>query len=232
MYSVQESHERLNDGENMKKRVLICLIMTVIACISCTMRDEHDGKNEEITESQNDISSQTEEITVLPWEEYDADQYSGLDVELTFWHTQHDDPIGIWSKVSDTVKEKADEVIITPGDIYVNYIGEYSEYIFDGLTIKSYLPESSTPESGTEENLIYQIYTDRTDIYTYRGIHVGSTLDEVKSAYEGEMPSSTVQNGIIEYQDKEYWGSFGPNLYFYIENDTVSAMELKYSPKQ
>lgn len=111
--------------------------------------------------------------------------------------------------------------------MYVNYLREYSEYIFDGLTIRSYLSENSDGE-----NLIYQIYTDRADIYTYRGIHVGSTLDEVKSAYEGEMPSTTVQDGIIEYQDKEYWGSFGPNLYFYIENDAVAAMELKYSPKR
>lgn len=105
----------MKDCENMKYHVFICLMLTAIACTSCTMRNVLEDQSKAVAESQNDISSQTEEIITVPWEEYDADLYSGLDVELTFWHTQHDEPIGIWLKVSDAVIEQADEVIITSG---------------------------------------------------------------------------------------------------------------------
>lgn len=205
----------------MKKCLCTFLVLTTITCVSCTVvKNGDDTNNEFLIKDSRAITNE-----VLPWEKYNEKLYTGYDIDLTFWHTQYDNPIGIYESVTENMIDRALEVETRAGDIYVNNMGRYTEYTFVGLRIRAYSAQNSP-----EDNLIYELYTDRTDIYSYRGIHVGSTLEEIKTAYEGELPSEIVENGSIKYMDSEYWGSFGPYLEFYIEDDVVVAMRLMFTP--
>lgn len=226
----------------MKRKLLLTLLITATLFSSCKDNNAQtlytdDGATHVAettavpkttaapqTTSVPETTAAPATVDPTPWEHYDVAAYGGLDIDLTLWRPGYDAPCGIWGSLPEYFAEEP-TVETLAGDVFSHYNGFYNIYTWDGFTAKVYVPEGA---EGVFYSL-YEIYTDREDIYTYRGIHVGSTLEEVKEAYKGEMPVQEVTNGRIEYQDPEYWGSYAPHLYFYIEQDVVVAMELKYS---
>lgn len=95
------------------------------------------------------------------------------------------------------------------------YKAEYKSVMLSGY----YPPEAD----GTD---IYQsIETTSSFFHTYRGIKVGSAVEDIKAAY----PDIRYHEYTKDEPEEYYWycaneEGFGPNLCFYIENDKVVKM--------
>lgn len=170
----------------------------------------------------------------IPKDHYSKDEFDDLDpgIEFTFWREHYEKPCALWGPIVDFLDEN-------PRIIMVPNVGGYKDIeirSWDGFTIKSSIAHESSPPNE-ESRVVYSLESTRKDIVTYRGIHVGNSLEDVFSVYSDLTQGIDLQTWKDDpYTDnevrctlKEYWGSYAPLLIFHIEDDTVVEIEMQYT---
>ena len=170
----------------------------------------------------------------IPKDHYSEDEFDELDlgIEFTFWREHYDEPCALWGSIVDFLDEN-------PRIIMVPNVGGYKDIeirSWDGFTIKSSIAHESSPPNE-EPRVVYSLESTREDIVTYRGIHVGNSLEDVFSVYSDLTQGVDLQtwkddpytDNEVRCTPKEYWGSYAPLLIFHIEDDTVVEIEMRYT---
>jgi len=178
----------------------------------------------------------------IPRNVYSEENYSGMDIELTFWKEDSEEPCGIWGPLIDFFDDSPEvEIVPDTSDFPVgkDIEGSYETRTWDGFIICSFVPNEETAKKG-HDRTIYSITSTRGDIFTYRGIHVGSSLEEVFSAYPDldglgydlntwrDDPNTEKE---IRYTPEEYRGSLAPWITFHFKGETVVKIEMEYLQK-
>ena len=153
-----------------------------------------------------------------------------LSWEVSLWRESHDCPIGIGTEVSH-IMESSDgqEMIEIRGEEYAAPIYQdgdwYELHCWESLTVNCYHMQAEERCSARH------ITCTHPDLYTPRGIHVGSTREDVQAAYPeaSNEPFWDWQGGYLCYQPWE--GDFGPAILFVFQvkgqvYDTVQAIFL------
>lgn len=177
----------------------------------------------------------TDSEPFIPRDHYSEDEFDGLDlgIEFTFWREYYEEPCALWGPLINFLDESPRIFLIPNARPY----GDIEIRSWDRFTIMSSIARES--ESPSEEDrVVYSLDSTREDIFTYRGIHVGSSLEDVFSVYSDLTQGIDLQTWKDDpYTDnevrctlEEYWGSYAPLLIFHIEDDTVVEMEMRYSP--
>lgn len=169
----------------------------------------------------------------IPKDHYSEDGFDGLDlgIEFTFWREHYEEPCALWGPLINFLDESPRIFLIPNARPY----GDIEIRSWDRFTIMSSIARES--ESPSEEDrVVYSLDSTREDIFTYRGIHVGSSLEDVFSIYSDLTQGIDLQTWKDDpYTDnevkctlEEYWGSLAPWLIFHIEDDVVSEVEMRY----
>lgn len=149
------------------------------------------------------------------------------DWEVSLWHDDNPYPwplaVGRWNENALSFVDGEPSVEVLEGWDPIYWEGDYwNRCTLDGLSILRYY------NSREDRHGNFTIELTRDDFATLRGIRLGSTRDEVKSAYP-------------ELKSGDYWGKypggdylwycddandFGPAILFFFKNDTVSKIIL------
>lgn len=223
-------------------RRYLALMCLLTLCLSSCSIEKSSHHTSDLLGPHSTENATTEE-NFVPKDFYDAALYTGLDVELTFWSQNCDTPYGLWGPAATLLNEKpeitreADTALEEPG---VSITGQYETKSWENFEVKTFIAcESAHTSEGFQT--VYSLVTLRNDIYTYRGIHVGNTLEDLLVAYPDmgydldgwyQEYQDAGLSGQLRYTPEEYRGSLSPDLIFWIENDLVTKMELKYEPKR
>lgn len=192
------------------------------------------------TSCENTIKD-PETVSFVPKDHYDPAHYTGLNIELTFWSESCSEPYGLWGPSADLFTEDPEITVTsdTPdaqADTSIN--GKYETKTWDGFIVKTFIAHKSEHTNEGFET-IYSLVSTRSDIYTYRGIHVGSSLENLISAYQDigyDLDTWSKEyrkagfNGELRYTPEEYRGSLAPELIFSLEDNSVKRIELQYEP--
>lgn len=145
------------------------------------------------------------------------------DWETTLWRDGHTKPVGLGTEVKFAMEDADGEEQVEVLQDWEPIYGEgdyYALHKWNRLEIIAY--------HNAAENTLSALRIDSVhpDLYTPRGIHVGSTRAEVEAAYP-------------EIQDSPYWGEpgdylwynsgtegLGPAILFFFEGDTVTKITL------
>ena len=147
-------------------------------------------------------------------------------------HTAYGAPLLIFLQEITVTSDTPD----AQADTSIN--GKYETKTWDGFIVKTFIAHKSEHTSEGFET-IYSLVSTRSDIYTYRGIHVGSSLENLISAYQDigyDLDAWSKEyrkagfNGELRYTPEEYRGSLAPELIFSLENNSVKRIELQYEP--
>ena len=177
----------------------------------------------------------TDSEPFIPRDHYSEDEFDGLDlgIEFTFWREYYEEPCALWGPLINFLDESPRIFLIPNARPY----GDIEIRSWDRFTIMSSIAREG--ESPSEEDrVVYSLDSAREDIFTYRGIHVGSSLEDVFSVYSDLTQGIDLQTWKDDpYTDnevrctlEEYWGSYAPLLIFRIEDGTVVEIEMRYSP--
>lgn len=217
------------------KKVFIYCLLCIFFLTSCNTKEPG-------AESQPQSNENITSCPFIPRDVYSPQNYNGLDIELTFWIKDSEEPCGIWGPLVDFFEESPKiDVVSDTSEFPVGETieGTFETKTWDGFVIHSFVPTEETARNGYDRT-VYSIVSTRNDIFTYRGIHVGSSLEDVFSAYpdlaglgydlETWKNDPNTENK-VRYTPEEYWGSLAPWLTFHIENDTVVKIEMEYLRK-
>lgn len=214
----------------MKKLCGIIALLFVLL-VGCGSNDQSEP---------TDLTNSSESAALIPKEIYDTDSYDGLDVELTFWSTDSTEPYGLWGPGATLIQGEPEIEVTDKERASASIDGYYETKIWPGLEVASFIAhEGEHTHEGFQTT--YLLVTTREDIYTYRGIHIGSTLEALVAAYPdlcNDMDEwsaayrASDAKGELMYTPKRYQGSLAPGLYFTVEDDVVSKMELRYLPQR
>jgi len=209
--------------------IVVLLLITISYIIS--LRSSSEDNTPIAPNSPNAPPSPSFQPAVF----FSSDTYQGLDIELTFWHETHDSPSAIWGPFVPFFNE-APIVERRPDDYIWHFVadvaGTFECYYWDNFEVDIFT-------TSTGDITVYRMSTTSPEIYSYRGIHIGSTMEAVIAAYpdaglDFKEWAAELEAGVsdcFDYVLDEYQGSFAPILSFYFKNGIVASMELHYPAK-
>ncbi len=160
--------------------------------------------------------------------------YDLMDIDVALWREGYSSPVGPGSEINIFCEENdgAPTVKILEGWEPIYQPGDYwSEQSWDGFSAITYCNEN-TAETDANTYQVYTIDTTRTDLYTDRGIHVGSTREEVLEAYPDIFDTHYWHDEDIDFPGSDYlWycddpEGFGAAILFFFSGDVVSQIRL------
>lgn len=155
--------------------------------------------------------------------------WSLYDLEVCLFRDGLSNPIGpgnwVWPMFLDMeVQTEVFEegTIYQPGDFWENWTADGGAETGGISALRYYNSENS-------QSSVMRLETRRTDMYTPRGIRVGSTREEVMAAYPGLL--SDEKNWEWAYPDDYLWycsnaDGLGPHLYFFFVDDVVYMIQM------
>lgn len=163
--------------------------------------------------------------------------YGLLDLEVSLWRDGYPSPVGPGSEIPffRDVYDGEPKVEILEGWEPVYWPGAYwTRQSWDGFSALCYHVGEEPGQDDPDAYSVYTIDTTRDDLKTYRGIHVGSTREEVLEAYPGIFDTHYWHDDAPDFPGKDYlWycdnpDGWGAALLFFFEENKVSHMRLNH----
>lgn len=160
-----------------------------------------------------------------------------MDLEVSLFRDGYPSPVGPGSQVSffREVYDGKPQVEVLEGWEPIYWPGAYwTRQSWDGFSALCYHVGEEPGQSDPDAYRVYTIDTTRTDLSTYRGIHVGSDRDEVLEAYPGIFDTHYWHDDAPDFPGDDYlWycdnaEGWGAALLFFFEDDTVSHIRLNH----
>lgn len=163
--------------------------------------------------------------------------YDLLDLEVSLWREGYPWPAGPGSEIS-FFRDGYDgepKVEVLEGWEPVYWPGAYwTQQNWDGFTARCYHVGEEPGQEDPDAYSVYAIDTTRDDLKTYRGIHVGSTREEVLEAYPELYDTPYWHDDAPDFPGDDYlWycdnaEGWGAALLFFFEEGTVSHIRLNH----
>ena len=161
--------------------------------------------------------------------------YDLLDLEVSLWRDGYPSPVGPSSEIHffQGVYDGEPKVEILEGWEPVYWPGAYwTRQSWDGFSALCYHVGEEPGQDDPDAYSVYTIDTTRDDLKTYRGIHVGSTREEVLAAYpelydtpywHDDAPDFPGDDYLWYCDNSEGWGAA---ILFFFDGDRVTQIRL------
>lgn len=156
--------------------------------------------------------------------------WSLTDLEVCLFRDGFSTPIGLGNWVEPMFLDLTAEAEIFEEGDPIYYPGDYWEnWTADGGAEEGGVSALRYYSAGTGSWSLQRMETGRTDMYTPRGIRVGSTREEVLAAYPGLL--SDEENWYWGYPNDYLWycadeNGLGPHLCFFFTDDVVFMIQM------
>lgn len=153
-----------------------------------------------------------------------------MDLEVCLFRDGFSTPIGPGNWVDPMFSGFEPEVAVHEDWDPIYWPGDYwEEWSIDGGGDAGGVSALRYYSAELGSFFLNRLETGRTDMYTPRGIRVGSTREEVLAAYPGLL--SDEKNWQWAYPDDYLWycsneSGLGPCLYFFFADDVVSMIQM------
>lgn len=164
---------------------------------------------------------------VAPVHEWGKPYDSLFHVDYSFWREEADGwqlVAGLWDDTvppltEETQEESWEEPSLTSPDLPAGY---WRQLTWPGLELLCY-------HCGPERDVVLSITVTDPEIVTFRGVHVGCTLEELLSTQgEGCMGERYSEPGNYSYVPAEWCGTYAPLLIFRFEDGVIYEIHVEY----